>query len=213
MNDMHSLGRLIADAQDRNGWSLRDLQTRAERKGYEMSHTNFGRLKSNPVTSIKGENITMLAAVLQVPVTTVAAAALESMGVVLSAPLQPSVVDVVQTSPDLTEYDQALLTAMLDVMLGRPKADDHDHDQHPTPARERAQHDDGEDAAPAGRRGAGRRDAGPRQKTSAVGQAPARSLNPADYDLAAHPPMELTRDRQDREWGDVGEENQDHDQA
>lgn len=90
------------------------------------------------------------------------------------------------------------------------------HDEHNRPDqhqdRERAQHDTGgEDAAPAGRRGTGRRDAGPRQKTSAAGQAPARSLNPADYDLAAHPPMELTRDRQDREWGDVGEENQDHD--
>ena len=32
----------------------------------------------------------------------------------------------------------------------------------------------------------------------------------ADFDLAAHPDFELTRDRQDREWGDVGEESQDH---
>ena len=32
---------------------------------------------------------------------------------------------------------------------------------------------------------------------------------PADFDLAAHPDFELTRDRQAREWGDVGEENQD----
>lgn len=28
---------------------------------------------------------------------------------------------------------------------------------------------------------------------------------------SAHPDFELTRDRQAREWGDVGEESQDHD--
>ena len=34
---------------------------------------------------------------------------------------------------------------------------------------------------------------------------------PSRTDLAAHPDFELTRDRQAREWGDVGEENQDYD--
>ncbi|MHD0175285.1 hypothetical protein ACNQUF_12515, partial [Corynebacterium diphtheriae] len=66
MNDVHSLGRLIASAQERNGWSLRDLAARVEHAGYDMSHTSFARLKSTPVTSIKGENITMLALVLKV---------------------------------------------------------------------------------------------------------------------------------------------------
>ena len=33
---------------------------------------------------------------------------------------------------------------------------------------------------------------------------------PSRADLAAHPDFELTRDRQDRERGDVGEENQDY---
>ncbi|MFK4072015.1 hypothetical protein, partial [Streptomyces sp. NPDC029674] len=110
MNDMHSLGRLIASAQERNGWSLRDLAARAERAGYDMSHTSFARLKSTPVTSIKGENITMLALVLKVPVAHVATAALESMGVELDSALHPSVLDVVQESPDLSTYDQELLT-------------------------------------------------------------------------------------------------------
>ena len=137
MNDMHSLGRLIASAQERNGWSLRDLAARAERAGYDMSHTSFARLKSTPVTSIKGENITMLALVLKVPVAHVAhvahvaTAALESMGVELDSALHPSVLDVVQESPDLSTYDQELLTAVLRVMLGRRRTDHHDEHDRP----------------------------------------------------------------------------------
>ncbi|MBD4504546.1 hypothetical protein GUG79_25875, partial [Xanthomonas citri pv. citri] len=89
----HSLGLLIASAQERNGWSLRDLAARADRAGYDLSHASFARLKSTPVTSIKGENITMLALVLKVPVAHVATAALESMGVELDSALHPSVLD------------------------------------------------------------------------------------------------------------------------
>ena len=212
MNDMHSLGRLIAEAQERNGWSLRDLAARAEREGYDMSHTSFARLKSTPVTSIKGENITMLALVLRVPVTHVATAALESMGVQLNSALQPSVLDVVQDSPDLSTYDQELLTALLRVMVERRRTDphaeddqqDHEHHEQP-PARERS--------TAAGRRGAAGGDAGAGQKTAALAGVPAdedAAVRPEDLDLAAHPYMELSRDRQDAVWGDVGEENQDH---
>lgn len=208
MNDMHSLGRLIAEAQERNGWSLRDLAARAEREGYDMSHTSFARLKSTPVTSIKGENITMLALVLKVPVTHVATAALESMGVQLNSALQPSVLDVVQDSPDLSTYDQELLTALLRVMVERrrtdPHAEDDQQDHEQPPARERS--------TTAGRRGAAGGDAGAGQKTAALAGVPAPldGVLPEDLDLAAHPNFELTRDRQDRVWGDVGEENQDH---
>lgn len=196
MNDMHSLGRLIASAQERNGWSLRDLAARAERAGYDMSHTSFARLKSTPVTSIKGENITMLAIVLKVPVAHVATAALESMGVELDSALHPSVLDVVQESPDLSTYDQELLTAVLRVMLDRRRTDHHDEHDRPD------QHQDRERGT-AERGGARGGDVGAGQKTAAAGA-------PADFDLAAHHDFELTRDRQAREWGDVGEENQDH---
>lgn len=197
MNDMHSLGQLIASAQERNGWSLRDLAARAERAGYDMSHTSFARLKSTPVTSIKGENITMLALVLKVPVAHVATAALESMGVELDSALHPSVLDVVQESPDLSTYDQELLTAVLRVMLDRRRTDHHDEHDHPD------QHQDRE-LGTAERRGARGGDAG-----AGAGQKTAVAGAPADFDLAAHPDFELTRDRQAREWGDVGEENQD----
>lgn len=209
MNDMHSLGRLIAEAQERNGWSLRDLAARAEREGYDMSHTSFARLKSTPVTSIKGENITMLALVLKVPVTHVATAALESMGVQLNSALQPSVLDVVQDSPDLSTYDQELLTALLRVMVERrrtdPHAEDDQQDHEQPPARKRG-------TAAGGRRGAAGGGAGAGQKTAVPAGVPAdgdAGVRPEDLDLAAHPYMELTRDRQDAAWGDVGEESQD----
>ncbi|MBY0170244.1 hypothetical protein ACWDYA_13025 [Micrococcus luteus] len=195
MNDMHSLGRLIASAQERNGWSLRDLAARADRAGYDMSHTSFARLKSTPVTSIKGENITMLALVLKVPVAHVATAALESMGVELDSALHPSVLDDVQESPDLSTYDQELLTAVLQVMLDRRRTYHHDEHVHAD------QHQDRERGT--AERGAARcGDAGAEQKTAAAGA-------PADFDLAAHADLEPARDRQAREWGDVGEENLD----
>lgn len=196
MNDMHSVGRLIASAQERNGWSLRDLAARAESAGYDMSHTSFARLKSTPITSIKGENITMLALVLKVPVAHVATAALESMGVELDSALHPSVLDVVQESPDLSTYDQELLTAVLRVMLDRRVTDHHDEHDHAD------QHQDRERGT-AERGGARGGDTGAEQKTAVAGA-------PAGFNLAAHHDFELTRDRQAREWGDVGEENQDH---
>lgn len=195
MNDVHSLGRLIASAQERNGWSLRDLAARAEHAGYDMSHTSFARLKSTPVTSIKGENITMLALVLKVPVAHVATAALESMGVELDSALHPSILDVVQESPDLSMYDQELLTAVLRVMLDRRRTDQYDEHDHSD------QHQDRERGT-AERGGALGGDPGVEHKTAVAGAL-------ADFDLAAHPDFELTRDRQAREWGDVGEENLD----
>lgn len=203
MNDMHSLGRLIASAQERNGWSLRDLAARAESAGYDMSHTSFARLKSTQVISIKGENITMLALVLKVPVAHVATAALESMGVELDSALHPSVLDVVQESPDLSTYDQELLTAVLRVMLDRRRTDHHDEHDHAD------QHQDRERGS-AERGGAGRRRAGTGEKTPAAAGAVDMRWPADELDLAAHPAMPLTRDAQDAAWGDVGEESQDH---
>lgn len=203
MNDMHALGQLIQEAQDRNGWSLRDLQDRAKRRGFAMSHSNFGRLKSEPVTSIKGENLHMLQQVLKVPMGVVATAALDSMGITTRGTWDASIEDVVRESTELSEYDQELLTAMLRVMLGRTKGlanhDEQDHEH-----RERS--------TTAGHRGAAGGDAGAGQKTAAPAGAPAdgnAGVRPEDLDLAAHPYMELSRDRQDAAWGDVGEENQD----
>lgn len=190
MNDMHALGRLIQDAQDRNEWSLRDLQERATARGYRMSHTNFGRLKTEPVLSVKGENISMLAQVLRVRVSTVVEAVLESMDLPYSGPSSPSVLDAVLQSNEISEYDQELLVAQLRVMLGRQKAgthgahhEHHQHDEHPAAGE--------------------RRVAGAGQKTG--GRYPV----PADFDLAAHPPMTMARDAQDAEFEQLGEENQD----
>ena len=65
-----------------------------------------------------------------------------------------------------------------------------------------ADQDQDRERGTAERGGARGGDAGAEQKTAAADA-------PADFDLAAHPDFELTRDRQAREWGDVGEENQD----
>ena len=150
-----------APAQERNGWSLSDLAARADRAGYDMSHASFARLKSTPVTSIKGENITMLALVLRVPVAHVVTAALESIGVELDSALHPSVLDVVQESPDLSTYDQELLAAVLRVMLDRRRTDHHDERDH-------ADQDQDRERGTAERGGARGGDAGAEQKTAAA---------------------------------------------
>lgn len=200
---LQELAQLVLDVQ---GTSARHVALRAEAKGLKLKDTTLNQMKSGSYKFVpREETLRALADLAGVSVET----AFHAAG--LPVPGPPLADELPPGSDNLSPKSRAADIQMLRVLIDLESNDDH-HTTDPTPARERAQHDDGEDAAPAGRRGTGRRDTGPRQKTTAAGQAPARSLNPADYDLAAHPPMELTRDRQDREWGGVGEENQDPDQ-
>ena len=94
-------------------------------------------------------------------------------------------------SDNLSPKSRAAVIQMLRVLIDlESNHDEHDHpDQHQDRERGTAE-----------RGGARGGDAGAGQKTAAAGA-------PADFDLAAHPDFELTRDRQAREWGDVGEES------
>lgn len=65
MNATHPLGNLIQAALDKNGWSTRDLQRRAEQLGFDMKHSNFSRLNNQELVSITGTFIHSLADVLQ----------------------------------------------------------------------------------------------------------------------------------------------------
>jgi hypothetical protein len=115
VNKHHPLGELIQSAQDKNGWSVRDLQRRAEDYGFEMKHSNFSRLKLHEVVTVKGDVIRMLAKVLALPEPMVARAALASMGIDLSA-TDSTVDEAVRTSTEFSERDRHIIQAVVDAM-------------------------------------------------------------------------------------------------
>lgn len=121
---MHELGRLIASVQERNGWSDRDLQLRAEQLELTaLSKSNFSRWRNSPVNSIKGSNIRDMAAVLGVAETTVATAALESMGIRAGGDAGTSVDTALSLDPDLSARDKKLIRALLGAMSAAEERD------------------------------------------------------------------------------------------
>lgn len=115
VNATHPLGELIQAAQDKNGWSTRDLQRRAESLGLDMKHSNFSRLKNQELISIKGTVIHALADVLQVSVQSVAQASMASMGVEVSA-AQPAIEDVVRDSQEFSARDRQIIQGLVDTI-------------------------------------------------------------------------------------------------
>lgn len=114
--ELHPLGKLIDEVQRRNGWSLRALQKRGEDLGlHRVSHANLGRLKGEPLVSVKGSNIKELSAVLGVPESVVARAALASMGVTL--PREAATPEeAVWADVTLSERDKRVVLAALRTM-------------------------------------------------------------------------------------------------
>lgn len=129
MNAIHPLGALIQEVLHRNDWSTRDLAERSRKLGTYMSHTNFNRLKNDPLISIKGETIKLLAAVLQVPETRVAQVALESMGVQHSIEESPALTDFVHSTTEISAHDRRLLVTLVEAMreTGNETANDQEH--------------------------------------------------------------------------------------
>ncbi|WP_074710800.1 hypothetical protein [Arthrobacter alpinus] len=115
MNATHPLGELIQAAQDKNGWSTRDLERRAQGLGLDMKHSNFSRLKNQELISIKGAVIHALSDVLQVSVQRVAQAAMASMGVEVQSN-RPSLEDVVRDSPEFSSRDRKIIQGLVDTI-------------------------------------------------------------------------------------------------
>lgn len=102
--------------------------------GHRMSHSNFGRLRDEPVLSIKAATIKTLASVLKIRESVVAQAALDSMGIdhgLMES--QPDLVQTVLESNEISDYDQELLTALLGVMRQKQGKEVGDHEQRSAP--------------------------------------------------------------------------------
>lgn len=185
---LKELAQLVIDVQ---GTSARQVALLAEKKGLKLTHTTLNAMRAGTYKwAPREETIRVLAELANVSVETAfRAAGLPVPGPPLADELPPG-------SDNLSPKSRAAVIQMLRVLIDLES--NHDAHDHPD------QHQDRERGT-AERGGARGGDAGAGQKTAAAGA-------PADFDLAAHPDFELTRDRQAREWGDVGEENQDHDQ-
>jgi hypothetical protein len=112
VNDMHPLGRLIQGAQDALGWSNRRLEREAAGKP-GLGKSNIGKIKTQPVVSLKADTIKSLSEVLRVPVYQLVGAALESMDLPALGEKDPSLEDAVRTNYELTEHDRRILLAVL----------------------------------------------------------------------------------------------------
>lgn len=133
VNALHPLGELIDSVLIRNGWSTRDLANRSRALGEYMSHTNFGRLKNEPLVSIKGSTVKILARVLQVPEAVVAAAALDSMGVDRVADTSSDLASAVHNSIELSARDRKIILSVIEAM--RVEMDGHNDHSHHEPKR------------------------------------------------------------------------------
>lgn len=214
MNEIHPLGSLIQEALDRNGWSLRHLSKRAADAGSPMSHTNLGRIKDEPVISIKADTIRLLAKILNVSESRVAQAALDSMGISHAGTQDPSIEDVVRTSTEISAYDQQLLTAMLAIMRSN-KGESNDDQEQPeaNPSGERSSREAGGGGGVVSgqKTGRGQPPWGPStsfREFAAAKRAERENQVPPIESLAAHPNFKRDRDRFDEAHGEAGEESQ-----
>lgn len=206
MNELHPLGKLIQAAQDREGWSTRDLERAAERKGHSMKHSNFSRLKIEPVIAIKASQIQVLASVLGVSEQAVAMAAIESMGVRLDS-TSASLEDSLRNTTDLSNRDQRLIlslaAAMRDTGSGNIGQHDSPRPDNDTPPRLRA-------VAPEGDTRPGQKTEPDHGITELHGDEARNIPIPPREQLAAHPRVKTRREQLDEETVDQ-DQNQESD--
>lgn len=205
VNELHPLGRLIQAAQDREGWSTRDMERVAERNGYSMKHSNFSRLKIEPVVAIKASQIQVLASVLGVSEQAVAYAAVASMGVQMDAQ-DASLENSLRYSTDLSVRDQRLVLSLVSAMRDAESGTDGQRSQSQA------------NETPALRAVAPASDPSPGQKTvpesgiTELHGEDARSIPvPPRGRLAAHPKVKTRREQLDEQTGERDEAGPDLD--
>ncbi|MFJ7748671.1 hypothetical protein ACIQXM_01795 [Arthrobacter sp. NPDC097144] len=112
MNSKHPLGQLIEKVQQDNGWSDRDLAARAQSMELDLGKSNWSRLKNQPILTFKPSHIKGLALVLKQTETTVARAALASMGIDLEGYQDGDVKAAVRNNAELSARDKRVLLAV-----------------------------------------------------------------------------------------------------
>ena len=170
----------------------------AEQRGYNMTHSNFSRLKNEDVVSIKGSIIKLLSEVLGLPETKIARAAMASMGVDLQID-EVAVDDAVRNSDEFSERDRRIITSVLDAMREtQSETSNEDQDKPKT----------NPPSKPTLRAVSSRGEAGQEQKIPDRDD-PAFLIPPPIEQLAAHPYFKTEHEKFEEAYGERGEENQD----
>lgn len=115
MNTSKTLGTLIQERKNSNGWSFRDLENRSP-KGAGLNKSRWGELLRDEVKTFNGEQLRGIAEALSVPAHIVGRAALASMGLPEGGTTARTVEDVVRTDYNLSEHDRRILLAVLTAM-------------------------------------------------------------------------------------------------
>ena len=116
MSSRTPLGNLIQSVQDANGWSARRLEELAEGKP-NLGKSNVSKLKNQALTSFKGETISGLAELLELPISLVATAALRSLKTPIELATNAiALEETIRIEPGLAETDKQTLLRMTETM-------------------------------------------------------------------------------------------------
>lgn len=113
----HALGALIEDTIERNHWTQETVAERARSNGFKMSTQNLSRIKNAPLTTLVPEQVRAIAAGLQLPVSVVLEAALESLGFTNDSSRHLGVEEAAKYDHRLSARDRRILAAVVNALL------------------------------------------------------------------------------------------------
>lgn len=189
VNEPDSLQALAKAVLDKQQVSARQIAAKARKADRRLSYTTLNHMAAGTYRSTPTpDTVRTLAWLADLP----ESVAFRAAG--LNVPGPPLADELPPGSDNLSPKSRAAVIQLLRVLIDLES----NHDEH-----DEQDHEHRERSTTTERGGARSGGAGAGEKTAAPAGVP------ADFDLAAHPSFELTRDRQDREWGNVGEESQD----
>lgn len=133
MKSKHALVALIEDTVERNHWTQESVVERARSSEFRMSTQNLSRVKNSPVTTLVPEQVRDIAAGLQLPVSVIPGATLESLGFTSEPSRQLGVEEAVKYDHGLSARDRRVLAAVVTELLATDGEGAMDNAKHPAP--------------------------------------------------------------------------------
>lgn len=135
MNTSSTLGSLIQERRNSNGWSYRDLESRSP-AGTGLNKSRWGELARDEVKTFSGDQLRGIAVALGLPEHIVGRAALASMGLTADTSSARTLEDVVRTEYQLTDHDRRILLAVVRAMRTESTHEPEPKDQEQEPRTE-----------------------------------------------------------------------------
>ena len=135
MNTSSTLGSLIQERRNSNGWSYRDLESRSP-AGTGLNKSRWGELARDEVKTFSGDQLRGIAVALGLPEHIVGRAALASMGLTADTSSARTLEDAVRTEYHLTDHDRRILLAVVRAMRTESTHEPEPQDQEQKPRTE-----------------------------------------------------------------------------